>query len=81
MCSIVFTYELEMFLSSFIATLFCLYLYRLFFTRGMEGRRSWGRDTSRGRGSSLGRGAKQAQELVREPREVRGETVEPQPGL
>ena len=73
-------YDLKMLLSNFIATLFFLYLYRLLFKRGMEGRRSQGRGTTRGRGSSRGRGARQAQEPVREPREERGETVEPQPG-
>ena len=46
----------------------------------MEGRRSQGRGTIRGCGSSRGRGTRQAQEPVRESREERGETVEPQPG-
>ncbi|XP_027182032.1 uncharacterized protein LOC113780427 [Coffea eugenioides] len=46
----------------------------------MEGRRSQGRRTNRGRDSNRGRGGRQAQEPVQEPREERGETVEPQPG-
>ena len=46
----------------------------------MEGRWSQERETIRGRGSSRGRGARPVQELVRESRDERGETVEPQLG-
>ena len=51
-------YDLEMFLLRFIATLVCLYLYSLLFKKGMESRRSQGRQTSRGRCSNRGRGAR-----------------------
>ncbi|XP_027150344.1 uncharacterized protein LOC113750581 [Coffea eugenioides] len=44
----------------------------------MEGRRNQRYGTTRGRGSNRSRGARQAQELVWESREERGETVEPQ---
>ena len=73
-------YDLKIFLSNFITTLFFLYLYRLLFKRGMEGRRSQRRGTTRGHGSSRGRGTRQAQEPVQESREERGETVEAQLG-
>ena len=43
----------------------------------MEGRRSQDQGATRGHGSNRGRGGRQAQEPVQEPREERGETVEP----
>ena len=46
----------------------------------MEGKRNpdWG--ATQGRGSSRGRGARQAQKSVQEPREEREVTIESQPG-
>ena len=46
----------------------------------MEGRRSQDQGSTRGRGSSRGRGGRQEREPMQEPREKRGETVEPQHG-
>ena len=81
-CALLFSfYDLKILLSRFIATLFCLYLYSLFFKKGMEGRRSQGHGTSRGRSSNRGHGARRVQEQIQKPREERGATVEPQPGF
>ena len=70
-------YDLEILVPSFIAILFCLYLYSPFFKRGMEGRWNQGRETSRGRGPNRGRGVRQVQESKEERDATAEQQLEP----